>query len=274
LSETDWSHVEETVASGDPERHVATFFAPAELRRALCALYAFDQEVAHIAIAVHEPMAGHIRLAWWREQIAAIYAGAVGLAPTPRALAEVVKAHALPRDLFDAYLDARGLDLEEAPFADAGVMKAHAAAVDGGIAKLAARVLGAEARADEAATHAGVAIAAAGHLRDVALFAARRRHRLPVAWLEQGGLNSEDVFAAQGTGAALAAVFAPLKDEVRTSLRALNAARFPRAATAVLAPATLARWTARRAFDPLAPVAMPRWQLVARLAVANLAWRF
>jgi phytoene/squalene synthetase len=274
LSDADWAHVEETVATGDPDRHVATFFAPVERRRALTALYAFDQEVAHIAVAAREPMAGLIRLAWWRDQIAAIYAGGTGVAPTVRALGEAVKGYALPRVLLDAYLDARGADLEEAPFADATAMKAHAVAVDGGIVKLAARVLGSEARADEAAAHAGVAIAVSGHLRDAALFAARRRCRFPVAWLDEAGVNAEDLFAARGSSAPLTAVFARMSDEVRTSLRALNAARFPRAATAALAPATLARWTARRGFDPFAAAAMPRWQLVARLSLANLAWRF
>lgn len=274
LSEPEWSHVEEVVAAGDPDRFVASFFAPASRRGALLAVYAFDHEVARIAVTTREPMAGHIRLAWWREQIAAIYSGDGLQAPLPRALAKAVRTHDLPRDLFERYLDARGFDLEEAPFQDEAAMRAHAIAVGGGIVRLAARVLGAEHRADEASDHAGVAVACGGHLSELGVFASRRRCRFPTSWLHDVGLNAEDVFAARGSSPALQVVFERVKGEVRTALAALNRARFPRAATPALAVASLARRAAARGFDPLAPPIMPSWQRLGRLSFANLTWRF
>lgn len=274
MIEPEWSHVEEVVAAGDPDRFVASFFAPASRRGALLALYAFDQELARIAVTAREPMAGHIRLAWWREQIAALYAGDVLQAPLPRALAIAVRVHKLPRELIEHYLDARGFDLEETPFHDAAAMRAHAMATAGGIIRLGARVLGAEHRADEAAESAGIAVACGKHLSDLGIFAARRRCRFPVSWLHEGGLNAEDVFAAGGGSAALRLVFKRMQDEVLVALTALNHGRFPRAATPVLAVASLARWAAARGFDPIAPAAMPSWQRLARLSFANLTWRF
>jgi len=39
------------------------------------ALYAFNYEVARVRESVSEPMLGQIRLQWWRENIAAAFAG-------------------------------------------------------------------------------------------------------------------------------------------------------------------------------------------------------
>ena len=44
-----------------------TLFAPAEHRGALFALYAFNLEVARVREVVREPLAGEIRLQWWRD---------------------------------------------------------------------------------------------------------------------------------------------------------------------------------------------------------------
>ena len=59
----------------DRDRFQTALFAPAERREALFALYAFNYEIARVREAVREPMLGQIRLQWWREAIAAAYAG-------------------------------------------------------------------------------------------------------------------------------------------------------------------------------------------------------
>jgi phytoene/squalene synthetase len=274
VDDAGWSTIERTLAEADPDRYVASFFAPATRRRALIALYAFDHEVARIGVVVREPMAGHIRLAWWREQIGTIYTDGEGAAPIPRALAEVQRAYRLPRELFDRYLDARALDLEELPFHDETALEAHADATSGSLMRLAVRVLGANDRADEAAQHAAIADAAAGHLRDLSFFAARRRCRLPATWLHEHHLNAEDVFAAREMTPALRLVLDRLAARAREALARLNASRFPRAATPVLGAATLARWVAGHGFDPFRPRQMPAWQRVCRLSLANMIWRF
>jgi phytoene synthase len=274
LTDADRAEVAEALAAGDPDRTVAAFFAPARLRPALIALYAFDLEVGRIGAIAREPMAGHIRLAWWREQIAAIYAGSPLQAPVPRALAEAVRLHGLPREQFERYLAARAHDLEEAPFADEAALEAHADAIHGGVMRLAVRVLGAADRADAAAALAGVAIACGGHLRDLAFFAERRRCRLPLQLLADAGLNAEDVFAAREMSPALRGVCDRLAAKARMALWKLSYARYPSAATPALAVATLARWPTARWFDPLKPKPMPSWHRVAALSLANLTWRY
>ena len=218
-------------------------------------------------------MAGHIRLGWWREQIDAIYAGRAVDTPEGRALADAMRAYALPREIFHRALDARALDFEETPFADEAAMEAHAVAVSGGITQLAMQVLGADSRADQAARNAGIARSYAGHIGSFAAFAQRRRCRAPLQWFEEAGLNAEDVFSARHLTPELRAVLDRTGSRALRALGDLNRARFPTAVTPALAPATLARWVAR-GFDPFAPRALPAWQRVARIAWSNLTWRF
>lgn len=266
--------VEERLAEGDPDRYVGALFAPAKVRPALIALYAFHHETARIGAIAREPMAGHVRLAWWREQITGLYGGAALEAPVPRALAEAVRKHNLPREPFDRYLDARAHDLEEAPFADEAALEAHADAVEGCVLRLAVRVLGAEDRADVAATHAALAVACGEHLRDLAFFAQHRRCRLPLQLLDEAGLNAEDMFRMREMSPALRRVCDRLSTKARMALWKLSYARYPSAATPALAVATLARWPTAKSFDPLRPKAMPAWHRVAALALANLTWRY
>jgi len=55
----------------DPERFVTLMFAPEQRRAGLGVLYAFNLELGRIRErTLHEPMAGHIRLQWWRDAIA------------------------------------------------------------------------------------------------------------------------------------------------------------------------------------------------------------
>ena len=273
MNEAEWTTVEDALAQGDPDRFVSTFFAPSTRRRALIALYAFDHEVSRIGAVAQEPMAGHIRLAWWREQIGAIYSGGVLDAPVGRALAEACRAHDLPQATFERYLDARALDLEEVPFQDEAALLRHAAGVSAALFGLAVRVLGVGERADNAAHEAGLASAMAGHLREFHRFAARRRCRVPVSWMDAAGLNAEDLFAATGATPALRQALTPFCVLARTALVKINRMTFPRAAMPALAPATMARWPIGSRFKPLQPDPMSSWQRVARLSLANLLWR-
>lgn len=269
MTEDEWRGIEETVAAHDPDRYVATFFAPKRARRHLLALYAFDRELAHISEVVREPMAGRIRVAWWREQLEAIFERRPPASPTGHALAEAIQTHRLPRQLMDAVIDARAHDLDEAPFADEEALEAHADATTGNIMRLAARVLGLGDRADAAARHAAVAHTYAAHMRGMTFFAALRRCRLPVSWLSDEKLNVEDVFEAAAMTPALQRIATRAAARTKAALAAANAARFPPSAMPALSLATLARGNV----DPFAAKPLAPWQRVMRLALANLMWR-
>lgn len=89
------------VRERDRDRYLATLYAPTAHRPALFALYALDIELAAVVDTTTEPMLGQIRLAWWREQLQALDAGAVPAQPTLAALA----AELLPRGISAASLE-------------------------------------------------------------------------------------------------------------------------------------------------------------------------
>jgi phytoene synthase len=93
----------------DPDRWFASRFIADEAARArVIALYAFDHQLARAGAVTSNDLAAEIRLTWWREALAEIYAGA----------------------------DVRGH-----PVADALAALGWAADAEGGLARLAARSL-------------------------------------------------------------------------------------------------------------------------------------
>ena len=105
----------EAVRQGDRDRYLTAMFAPEPARADLFVLYAFNLEVAKIRESVSEGMIGAIKLQWWRDVIAQIYAsGRFPLGnPMVEALAGLVGRRGLSGAHFDALLDARARDMEE-----------------------------------------------------------------------------------------------------------------------------------------------------------------
>ncbi len=56
----------------DPERALAVVYAPPDVRAGLAALFALDERLGQIVTTTIEPMIGLMRLAWWREALAAL----------------------------------------------------------------------------------------------------------------------------------------------------------------------------------------------------------
>jgi phytoene/squalene synthetase len=174
------SYCESLVRKQDYDRFIAALFAPEAVRADLFALYAFNHEIAKIAETVRNPVAGQIRLQWWRERIEEIYAGAPAGTALLTALASAVARRVLDRSLFDHLIDAREFDLDPAPFADLPQLEAYADATSGNLMRLAARVLGAGETIDESAREAGIAYAIAGLMRALPFHAARLHIAMPM----------------------------------------------------------------------------------------------
>src|SRR5438477_4561684 len=107
-------YCETLVRKHDYDRYISALFAPQRVRAHLFALYAFNYEIARIRETVRNPVAGQLRLQWWRDAVDEIYSGARGRTEVLRALLHGVAAHQLPKRLFDAMLDAREQDFESA----------------------------------------------------------------------------------------------------------------------------------------------------------------
>jgi len=169
----------ELVRRGDPDRWATARLAGPMAGR-LMALYAFNLEVARIPSAVSEPMLGEIRLQWWRDATAEIFDGAEPrrhevVAP----LAETIRAADLPREPFEALLDARSYDLAGPAIADRALFDAYLDGTAGRLMELAALALGADEAERRAARLYGKASGAGALIRALPALYARGGDPIP-----------------------------------------------------------------------------------------------
>jgi phytoene synthase len=252
MSEPAISPHEATVRKADYDRYLAAMVAPKVAQQHLFALYAFNCEVAKIGGSVREPIAGHIRLQWWREAIDEAYAGRACAHPVVASLTELIAVFRPPRELFDQLIDARESDLEETPFADMASLEAYANATSGNVMRLAARILGGNDSLDNAAKGAGVAYALTGLLRSLPYHALRRHLMLPLDILREAEVDPEEIFAGDASER-LPRVIKQIADHARESFASAQRP-IPRRLVPALLPAALVpiylRVLVRPGFDP------------------------
>ncbi len=226
----------------DPDRYLATLYAPADRRAALTALYLFNAEIAAVRDRVHEPLPGEIRIQWWRDALGA-GGDAVAGHPLARALAHAIDEHGLPLAAFDRYLEARVFDLYDDPMPGRSDLEGYCGETSSAIVQLAALILEPEAAPSFAGAsgHAGCAITIAGILRMLPLHRARGQCFFPADMLAAAGTSREELLAGQDGPALRRAI------EAMIALGREHLARFEAEARGM--PASL-----RAAFLPAAPV--------------------
>lgn len=229
---------DELVRRVDFDRYLSSLFAPRAQRTELNILYAFNHEVAKTAETISQPIAGQIRLQWWRDRIAELYRAVAIEHPVVQALGGVIAAHDLPRELFDELIDAREFDLEEAPFPTSESLEDYANATSGNVMRLAARILGAGDSLDSHARSLGITYALSGLCRALPYHAVRRRLMLPSDRLAASGVSIEDVFSG-AAGPRLRPLIEDMAARVRFHLGAHRQQRIARGVLPALLPAAV-----------------------------------
>lgn len=149
--------------AGDYDRFLQVLLARSAERPALLALFLLNLELARIPDAVREPMAGLIRLQWWRDALLAARTGRSH--PALAFLAATDLQERVAHEDLAALVDARERELDATPIADVAGLEAYAGATAGALNGLAARVLGAPAEVVDQAVAAGTAYGVVGILR-------------------------------------------------------------------------------------------------------------
>jgi phytoene synthase len=255
----DAAYCREQVRRFDRDRYLTTLFAPRPVHDDLLALYAFNLEVAKTREVVREPMMGLVRLQWWRDAVAAIYAGNAPHHQVAQPLSAVVRRHDLSRHHFDSLIDAREADLHGEPPADMPALLAYVDATSAGLGLLTLRILDAAGAPAEAAVRgAWRGAGLIGLLRALPLHLSQRRIHLPQAVMAEHGLGLRHLFELKRPPA-LPAVVQTIAGEARQHLAAARAAAvgLPRRVLPALLPATLAAADLRRievsGYDVFAP---------------------
>ncbi len=278
---TAFAYCAEQVRRLDYDRYLTTLFAPAPQRRELLALYAFNIEIARIRETVSEPMLGQIRLQWWSEAIAELYAGRIRHHAVVEGLAAGVGRGGLDRALFERLIETRNFDFEDRQPRTLAELEDYAAGTSATLLKLGAQLFGSIGPPlAEALDHIGIAFALIGLIRAVPFHARANRFYLPSAVLAKRGLSEHNLFS----DAKWPALRESIEEVVQAAMRHVADARraYPRPARglqALFLPGTLAeayasRLRTSRSEAMRRPVEMSRLRKLALLYGAALRRRY
>lgn len=132
---------EEIVRAYDPLNFLAAQFVRSDARADLLTLRAFDLEIRRIPHAVREPMAGEIRIQWWREVCYGERAEEASASPLASAVQALLARHQVHANTIDPYLDGRIFDLYSDRIEDKQAFEAYAGQTSGTILQLGCLVL-------------------------------------------------------------------------------------------------------------------------------------
>ena len=170
-------------------------FLPPERRRAITALYAFCREVDDIADEVSDPGVARTKLAWWRTEVANLFAGHPQH-PVTRALQPFVAAAGLDSGRLNEIIDGMEMDLTHHRYPDFEALRLYAHRVAGVVGQLSASIFGyTHPSTLEYAESLGIAFQLTNIIRDVGEDARRDRIYLPADDLARFGVTVDDILA-------------------------------------------------------------------------------
>ena len=229
------------VRGADPDRYLASLFAPARLRPYLHALYAFNHEVAHVAESVREPMLGAIRLEWWRETAEGAAKGSPRPHDVARGLSALFAETGLRLADLEAIIKARDFDSSNEYFSDFAALENYLDATGGALMRLAAELLGGDPKVTR---DAALAYGLTGLLRSLPFHNRRHKLYLPLTLLDEEGLTADEFFVLENDpriGKVVRRAMLRARDYFLAARRAWPRAALPAILPAALVPVYLRR---------------------------------
>jgi phytoene synthase len=228
----------------DRERFVTTLFMQPEKRHDAIVLYAFNAEIARIKSLVREPLAGAIRLQWWRDVLSQTRPHSeVTNHPIAQPLTQMLKEGRLPADLLFSLVDAKERDLNNESFESLAQMVLYADATAGNLGAAVLHVTGAVEETSLASVRgASIAYALTGLMRSIPVHLAQGWMTIPLDVLAEHSLSAEDVTKK-------ADLSKPVRRIVEQALSTVSIARkqkVPKAALPVCLVGTLAHGHGKR----------------------------
>ena len=191
-------YCQEKAAKSGSSFYYSFLFLPQERRRAITALYAFCREVDDIADDVADVGVARTKLAWWRTEVANLFAGHPAH-PVTKALAPFVQPYGLDSARLNEIIDGMEMDLVHHRYADFEALRLYCHRVAGVVGQLSASIFGyANPSTLEYAENLGIAFQLTNIIRDVGEDARRDRVYLPADELARFGLTVEDILARRG----------------------------------------------------------------------------
>ena len=194
------SHCAELVRAHDFTRYASTLFVPAQGRRALLALYAFNVEICRVHTQVSQPLPGEIRLQWWRDMLAGQGDGGIEGNPIAAELLWAIRSYRLPVERLSRLIEEHEFDLYNDPMPTMAALEGYLSDTSSALFSLAATIMGPpSSEIDHLARHAGLALGIVQVMASLPLDAAQRRLFIPQQVLARHGCDLQDVFDGRQT---------------------------------------------------------------------------
>ena len=263
----------ELVRAHDFTRYVSTLFVPAEPRRALVALYAFNVEISRVHEQVSQPLPGEVRLQWWTDMLAGTGHGGVEGNPVAAELMLAIRNWRLPVERLSRLIDEHQFDLYNDPMPTMAALEGYIDDTSSALLSLAAGIAGRPSdEVEHLARHAGLAQGMVQVIAALPQDASRRQLFVPQQLLESQGCGIEEVFAGKQTPklrAALGQLIGEARGHLKTAYELL--ADVPPEVSPVFLPLAMVdrdlRRMSRADNDPFMP------QTTSRLRTLWTLWR-
>jgi 15-cis-phytoene synthase len=190
-------YCQQKAAQSGSSFYYSFMFLPPERRRAITALYAYCREVDDVVDETADENLARIKLAWWRTELQAMYAGNPQHLVT-RALSPHLQTFSLTQTRLEEILEGMEMDLLQTRYLDYPGLKRYCYLVASVVGLCAADIFG---RSDDAtlvyAEKLGLAFQLTNIIRDVGEDARRGRVYLPVNELQQFNVPVSDILNAR-----------------------------------------------------------------------------
>jgi len=192
----------EYVKKHDYENFVATLLLPRHYLTHAIALRAFNVELAQVGSQTSEPLAGLMRLQFWREELDCMYDGRAKEQPVATLLGQTLKYTSLSQRWLRSLIDSREHMLHKKRFSSIEDIETYAEQSNSCLYYLILQAGGFQsAEADHAASHLGKAEGLLKVVRGVAPLAKAGTVMLPMALLAEKGVTDEQVLRGESSQA-------------------------------------------------------------------------
>jgi phytoene synthase len=206
------------VRTRDFARYASTLFVPADQRRALFALYAFNTEISRVREQVTQPLAGEVRMQWWTDMLTGAGHGGAEGNPVAAELLLTIRNFHLPVEPLTRLIEEHQFDLYNDPMPSMAALEGYINDTAAALFMLGAAIAARPSpEIEHLARHAGLAQGFSQVIANLPLDASRRQLFVPLQVLQQHASGIEEVFAGKQTPRVRAAIDQVL-DDARTHL--------------------------------------------------------
>ncbi|MEN9539390.1 MAG: hypothetical protein RLZZ126_1625 [Pseudomonadota bacterium] len=194
---TPQEYVQQKAASSGSSFYYAFLFLPRDRRLAITAFYGFCREIDDVVDETTDPSVARQKLAWWRDEVKASYAGSP-THPVTKALLPCTNAYGIEQRHLQAVIDGCQMDLDQTRYLDFAELKTYCHLVASVVGEVAARIFGQTEPQTTAYAHSlGLALQLTNIIRDVGEDAMRGRIYIPIDELKRFDVKAHEILSRQ-----------------------------------------------------------------------------